>query len=461
MSEERKNNFDSTFEEKIPQAILIDNIWGEQLMEVLNESLFNLQHTKKIVEILKTHYLSYRVFPSVSLLESICKREIDDLLLSKKCLSYIQKMKDNPLNGDIEYVKDKSLEYFRLQTVAKCLSEEILPRIESGENLEDIVSIFQHAVSKGTNRNIGYDYSEDDEKRFVDIVENKILTKWPLLNKILGGGWGQKRLVTWIGSAGAGKSSLLVETGAGALLDGRVVVHYTLELDEIETARKYDAAITGVEINDVPKSKDKILESLKSKLPNGARLIIKEYPMKSASIQTIKSHLSRLRLKDIVPDIIIIDYGDLLRNAEQNPREEKRHGLEAIWQDMKALAQVLAIPVVTATQTNRSGYNAELITPDQVSEDFSKIMTSDVIITLARNMAQKAVGIGKMYVAKNRQGRDGQIFAYSLDTGKCHVEMFELTEEIEAQINGEPATETEKVEDRITKFMKEKKRRGA
>lgn len=459
MSEEKKISFDSAFEEKIPQAMIVDNQWAEQLMEVLNEDLFNLAHTKKLAEILKTHYYSYKVFPSMNLLESIVKRDIDDLLLSRKCQSYLAKMQQNPLNGDIEYVKDKALEYFRLQTVAKALSEEILPRIESGQNLEDIVSIFQTAVSKGTSRNLGYDYNDDEEKRFLDIKENKVPSRWKFLDNILGGGWGEKRLITWIGSAGAGKSSALVECGVGALMANKVVVHYTLELDELEVARKYDASITDTEINEVCNNKDKVLNSLKQNLPPGARLIIKEYPMKSASVQTIKSHLARLRLKDIIPDLIIIDYGDLLRNADQsNPREEKRHGLEAIWQDMKALAQVLGIPVVTATQTNRSGYNAELITPDQVSEDFSKIMTADVIITMARNMLQKIVGVGKMYIAKNRQGRDGQIFAYSLNTAKCKIEMFELTEDVEKQMDGEPVNEVEDVKSKIERFMKERKR---
>lgn len=457
--EEKKNSFDSVFEEKIPQAMIIDNMWAEQLMEVLNPDLFNLAHTKKISEILKDHYFAYKCFPSINLLQSICQRDIPDVLLSRRCLSYLKKMEDNPLNSDIEYVKDKSLEFFRLQTVAKALSQEILPRIESGQNLEDIVSIFQNAVSKGTNRNIGYDYNDDEEKRFLDVKESKVPTKWKYLDNILGGGFGEKRLITYIGSAGAGKSSLLVASGAGALLAGKVVVHYTLELDELESARKYDAAITGCEINDVPASKDKILSALKVKLPESARLIIKEYPMKSASIQTIKSHLSRLKLKGIEPHLIIIDYGDLLRNVESNNREEKRHGLEAIWQDMKALAQTLGIPVLTATQTNRSGYQSELITPDQVSEDFSKIMTSDVIITLARNMEQKAAGIGKMYVAKNRQGRDGQIFAYSLDTGKVQIEMFDLTEEVERKIAGDPGDNTEEVQDKIKKFMQKQKGR--
>jgi replicative DNA helicase len=454
--EDKKNTFDSAFEEKIPQAMLIDNIWAEQICEVLKPELFNLAHTQIISEILMQHFFAYKVFPSINLLEDICKKDIDDAVLSKKCLSYILKMRQNPLNNDIEYVKDKALEFFRLQTVGRALSEEILPRIESGENLEDIVAIFQRAVSKGTSAHIGYDYNDDEDKRFHDVKEEKIASKWKYLDDILAGGFGAKRLITWIGSAGAGKSTALVACGSGALLAGKTVVHYTLELDDLETARKYDACLTGVDINNVCLEKDKILKSLSDKLPPTAHLIIKEYPMKSASVQTIKSHLARLKLKGIVADLVVIDYGDLLRVAEQGPREEKRHGLEAIWQDMKALAQVLNIPIVTATQTNRSGYQADLITPDQVSEDFTKIMTSDVVITMARNMEQKAAGVGKMYIAKNRQGKDGQIFAYSLNTANAQIEMFDLTDDVEKKIAGEPVDELEDAQNKLKKFLKRK-----
>lgn len=450
---EKKRAFDKTFEEKIPQAIIVDNIWGEQLMEVFDPELFELVYVEKIGEILRDHYYSYKTFPSLALLESICSRDIEDETLSKRCVDYLNKMKKNPLNGDEDYVKEKTLEFFRQRVVAQALHDEILPRIEAGTNLEDIVSIFQSAVSKGTSRNIGYDYNDDEEIRFEERMEKKVPTLWTYLDEILGGGWGEKRLITWIGSAGAGKSTALAACGAGALMAGKTVIHYTLELDEIETARKYDAVITGVEINNICGSKEKVLYSLKQKLPESARLIIKEYPMKSASIQTIKSHISRLKLKGIIPDVIIIDYGDLLRNVEHNSKEEKRHGLEAIWQDMKALAQTLGIPVITATQTNRSGYQADLITPDQVSEDFSKIMTADVIITMARNMEQKASGIGKMYIAKNRQGRDGQIFAYSLDTARAQIEMFDLTEDVESQMKGEPEDQMESVSDKLKTFI--------
>lgn len=455
---ENKKAFDRLFEEGIPHAMLIDNQWAEQLIEVFHEENFTLLHTREIAKILRDFYFNHKTFPSVSLLESIVNKEMSDETLKKRCLDYINKIKAHPLNGDIDYIKEKSLEFFRLQTVANCLSDEILPRIESGENLEDIVSIFQKAVQKGTNRDIGYEYHDDEDLRFIDSNETKIPSGWEYLNEILSGGWGEKRLITFIGPAGAGKSSLLVGAGAGALMAGKTVVHYTLELDELDVARKYDACLTGIEINSITGSKAKVLAGLKSKLPPEAKLVIKEYPMKSASIQTIKSHIARLKIKNIVPDLIIIDYGDLLRNVETSSREEKRHGLESIWQDMKALAQTLKTPIVTATQTNRSGYESDVIMPDQVSEDFSKIMTSDIVITLARNMAQKIAGFGKMYLAKNRQGKDGIIYAYSIDTSRCKIEMFELTADIEAEMNPEEKPKTENIKDKVTSFLASRKK---
>ncbi len=435
MTDKKDKLFSRDFEDKIPAAILIDTVWAAQIFEVMNEELFDQIHTRKIVEILKKHYADYDTVPSISLLETICKREIADEVLSKKCLDYITKIKLNPLNGDIEYVKDKALEYFRVQTLGRALSDEVLPRIESGKNLEDIINIIQTAISKGTNRDIGYDYTDDEEERFKQIHEKKVPTRWKLLNEIFQGGIGEKRLLTVVGPQGGGKSSLMINFACGALMakkddgGGRTVVHYTLELSEHEVALKYDASLSGVAINSIIGNKESVLYKIKQKLPPGSKLFIKEYPMKQASIQTIKSHLQRLKLKNVIPDLIIVDYGDLLRGPDVGKNQPKRDGLEAIWQDLKSLAQQTKIPIITASQANRSGYNAEVILPDQIAEDISKVSTTDILLTMARNPEQKLSGQGKMYLGKNRQGRDGLILNYTINTDTCFIDITNICEE--------------------------------
>lgn len=443
--------FGSSFEEKIIQAMLGDPRFGEQIIEILSPELFDMDHMKNLAEIIKSYYFKHSAFPSADLLQSICKKESDEASLDL-CLNYLKKIKAKPLNGDSDWVKENSLKYFKTQNLKNTLIDKVIPRIETA-NYEEIVPIMQRAMQMGEDRDLGLDYNEDDEVRFVEENENKIGTPWEILNKYLNGGWGQKRLVTLIGPQGIGKSHFLVNVGVGALLGGKTVVHYTLELDQVDVARRYDASLTGVKINDVPGQKSKVLALLKQSMPKNAHLIIKEYPIKYASMQTVKSHLSRLRIKGIVPDVIVIDYGDYLRSVGKE--SDGRQELISVWRDMKSFAQEFKIPVVTATQTNRTGVNSDLITVDQVGEDFTKCQISDVIVTIARNMEQKKSGIGKMFLAKNRQGYDGQVFGYSIDTAKSMIDCFELTEEIEEKI--EEAFKSSKTENELKsmeKFMK-------
>lgn len=464
MTETKKRAFDKSFEEKIPQAILLDNIFGEQIQEVLDISLFDQLHTRKLAEILKNYFSKYEKFPSFSLLESIIGSDVQDILLQKKCLDLIAKMKSNPLNGDIEYVKEKSLEFFRLQNIARCLSDEILPRIENGQGLDDIVSLIQSSVNKGTSREIGYEYADDTELRFIDDIYEKINSGFSLLDDLLNGGFGAKRLITILGSAGIGKSHLLVNFGRGALLstkkDGtpRTVIHYTLELDTVEVARRYDASLTGIKIDDIVKNKDKVLLDISNKIPKGAQLIIKEYPMESASTQTIRTHLNRLKLKNIIPDIILVDYAGLLVPSQRVDGGEARHNLTAIYRELKRLAQELKIPILTASQSNRQGYNADIITPDLIGDDWKQVQVSDCLITFARPAGGN---VGKVFLAKNRQGKDGKVFSFRIDTSTCFIDMFELTPEIQSEIdeiNGvAELNKNEEIKSKLSNFINKNK----
>ncbi len=460
--ENKKRAFDKSFEEKIPQAILMDHSWAEQIYEVIVPELFDTLHVRKMVEIIKDYYFRYEKFPSISLMESIINKDVQDILLQKKCIDLINKMKTNPLNGDSDYVKEKSLEWFRLQNISNCLVKDVLPRIESGQNLEDIVSLIQASVNKGSIKDVGYEYVEDEEERFKDDVCEKVSSGSPYLDDFLRGGFGGKRLITILAASGQGKSHLLVNFGKGALLslkpDGtpRTVLHYTLELDTRELARRYDASITGIKIDDVVGNKDAVLKNIANKIPDGAQLIIKEYPMESASVQTIRSHLARLKVKNITPDIILIDYADLL-SPSIRVDGELRHSLSAIYRELKRLAQELRIPILTATQTNRSGYGADIITPDMIGDDWKKVQVSDVLLTYARNGE-----VGKCFLAKNRQGPDGKIFAFKLDPATCFVDMFELTADVQEQINeingSAEITKNEDVKNKLADFINKNKK---
>ncbi len=158
-------------------------------------------------------------------------------------------------------------------------------------------------------------------------------------------------------------------------------------------------------------------------------LIIKEYPTKSASVATLKNHIEKLRKRGIEPDLILVDYADLLRPARSS--SEKRHELEETYEGLRGLAQSYDIPVWTASQTNRGGLNAEVITMEAISEAFNKCFVADFIFSLSRTVQDKQANKGRLFIAKNRNGPDGIVFDAFVDWSDVSIQILDRDESVE------------------------------
>ena len=236
-----------------------------------------------------------------------------------------------------------------------------------------------------------------------------------------GGGLGKNELGVVIAPTGAGKSMVLVHLGAQAVKEGKTVVHYTLELQDSVIAKRYDSCIVGYPLSELLNFKDEIFESISG---IDGKLIIKEYPTKSASTNTIKAHLSTLKKRGIEPGLIIVDYGDLLRPV--SAQKEKRNELESIYEELRCIAGEFKCPVWTASQTNRSGLNAEVITMESISEAFNKCFVADFIFSVSRTIEDKKNNTGRIFIAKNRNGPDGVVYPIFMDTSVVKIKV--LTE---------------------------------
>ena len=183
-------------------------------------------------------------------------------------------------------------------------------------------------------------------------------------------------------------------------------------------------------------SKEEILRKIED---IDGTLIIKEYPTKSASVSTIKNHIEKLRKRGIEPDIVLVDYADLLRPPRVTG--EKRHELEETYESLRGLAQTYEIPVWTASQTNRGGLNAEVITMEAISESFSKCFVADFIFSLSRTVQDKQSNKGRMFIAKNRNGPDGLVFDAFVDWSVVKISILDRNEGAEGmQSTGDALT---------------------
>jgi replicative DNA helicase len=238
-----------------------------------------------------------------------------------------------------------------------------------------------------------------------------------------------------------------------ALQAGLNVVHYTLELQDKVVALRYDSCITGITLQDVKEQKEQVWEGIKDVR---GKLILKEYPTKSATTNTIKNHLEKLKRKDFRIDMVIVDYGDLLKPI--SAQREKRNELESIYEELRGLAQTYGCTLWTASQTNRSGLNAEVITMESISEAFNKCFVADFIFTVSRTIKDKNTNEGRIFVAKNRNGPDGLVFPIFMDTSNVKIKVLSQSTETASEII-ESATkkQEENLKQKYKNFRKEQR----
>ncbi len=404
------------FEERLVQALLGDHKFAEQMVEILNVDYFGLEYLKESAKILFDYYGKYKAFPSFEVFKTIVMDTKDDTL-RERMLIYLEQVRKEPLNGDMEWTKENALEFCRKRRVMLSL-EKILEFAEN-KKYNDIVPEIQKALVAGSERDMGHSLLEDFEARMQKSTYKPVPTPWALLNNLIKGGVGGGKLACVCAPTGVGKSHALVEIGVAAAAAGYTVVHYTFELSENDTGNRYDSRIADISIDTLLEHKQMVLRQVQA-IPG--KIIIKSYPTKTATVATIRNHLHKLHMKDIRPDLIIIDYADLMRS--RNSYEQRRMEEESVYEELRALAMELDLPIWTATQSNRGGLDAEVITLKDIAECFAKAMICDLFVTMNRKKdGSDYTNFGNFFVAKNRMGRDGVKFPMLIHTGKSKIEV--------------------------------------
>ncbi len=425
------------FQEKLCRLMLEDRPFCDQMEEVLNIEFFEKSYLRAFAKLILDYRLNYGTHPSYDLLAMKIKgdlKDIDKAVQIQVRDFYARVLTDKDTIREAEWVKDKALDFCRKQVLKEAMLKSV--NLIKSSSFDEIQKVIETALKLGTDNNFGHDYLMDFEDRFLIKSRNPVSTGWSRVDDLCKGGLGSSELGVVIAPTGAGKSMVLVSLGAQAVQDGKTVVHYTLELADTVVGSRYDSKITGVQLKDLFHSKDLIRDRIQDIEGN---LIVKEYPTKSASTRTISNHIERLKKRGIKPDLIIVDYADLLRPV--NTKSEKRHELENIYEELRAIAQVNECPVWTASQTNRSGLNAEVITMESISEAFNKCFVADFIFSLSRTASDKQANKGRIFIAKNRNGPDGLVFPVFADWSNVSMKVLERmdTEEENVQPSSKEA----------------------
>ena len=406
------------FQESVAILMMEDRPFCDQIEEILEIDFFDSSYLRGFVEMVLQYRKDYNQHPHLVTIETEIKKGTRfDGATNKLLINFVNRIKTEDV-VDRQYVKDQAVDFCKKQCLKKAILESAT-LVKKGQ-YDSITKIINEALSKGNDQNFGHDWFMDLDQRYVKKSRKPITTGWQRIDEITKGGVGAKELAVVIAPTGAGKSMVLVHLGAQALKLGKKVVHYTLELADTVVGIRYDSCLAKVDLRDIMDSKEIVKERIQDV---SGKLIIKEYPTKSASTKSLKNHLEKLRKQNIMPDVVIVDYADLLRPVSHGA--EKRHDLEGIYEELRGMATEFNCAFITASQTNRGGLNAEAITMESISEAFNKCFVADFIFSLSRTPQDKQANSGRIFIAKNRNGPDGLVFPAAVDWATVSIDVLE------------------------------------
>lgn len=408
------NQYGLNFQTKVISSLLKNKKFLLNIRDVATPEYFDNQAHQWLVEHIIKYFDKYHATPTLDILHIEVKKIENEVLKT----SVVEQLKEayKASNEDQEYVEAEFSNFCKNQQLKKALLTSV-DLLQSGM-YDDIRALVDNALKAGMDKNLGHEYEKDVEDRYREEYRNPIATPWPVINGLLQGGLGGGDLGLIFGGPGGGKSWSLIALGAAAVQAGFNVNHYTLELSEAYVGKRYDACFTNISVNTIQEHR-KAVESAIINLPG--RLVIKEYPMGKATISTIESHIQKCRDLDQSPDLIIIDYIDLLR-ADRSSKERKEE-IDDVYMATKGLARELNLPIWSVSQVNRAGANDNIIEGDKAAGSYNKMMITDFALSLSRRRQDKAGGTGRFHVMKNRYGMDGVTYAAVIDTSTGHIQI--------------------------------------
>ena len=405
------NQYGHDFQIKCISSLLSHKEFLVNIHDIISDEYFeNPAHKWAIKEILN-YYDKYHTTPELETLK-IELQKVDNEVLQ---ISIREQLKQAFVasDTDLEYVKEEFTNFCKNQQLKKALMTSV-DMLKMGD-FESIRMLVDNALKAGQDKNVGHEYIKDIEERYKENSRVTAPTPWDKINEILQGGLGNGDFGIIFGNPGGGKSWSLVALGGHAVKTGRTVLHYTLELGEDYVGRRYDAFFCDIDVSKIGFYKDKVDEII-PELPG--RLIIKEFPTGRATISTIESHIAKCTNMGMKPDLVIIDYVDLLASRKTN--RERKDEIDDIYTSTKGLARELDIPIWSVSQVNRAGANDNVIQGDKAAGSYDKIMITDFCMSLSRKKEDKVNNTGRFHLMKNRYGMDGLTFAVEADTSIGH-----------------------------------------
>jgi len=404
------------FQVKVLAAMFTDRLFLQQISDIIRAEYFESDANSWLLDIILTHFREYKTPPSKDVLK-VKITEIENDILKATVLEQLKDVFRYMESDDLTFVKDEILKFCKNQEIKQAIMDSV-SLLKHG-NFDEIKSKIDSAMKAGADTNIGLEYVTDVAARYNEAARHTITTGWDVIDDLMDGGLAPGELGVVMAPAGIGKSWLLINIGANAVKDGKTVIHYTLELNENYVGQRYDSVFTGITAQNLKNYREDIEEKM---LTLKGDLIVKYFPTKSVGVMGLKAHIEKTIMLGKKPDLVIVDYGDLLK---VNIKKDKHEALEDLYEELRGMAGEYEIPVWTASQAGRSALEEDIIEADKIASSYGKVMVADFLMSLSRKVEDKMSGTGRGHVIKNRFGPDGITLPCKINTNNGQFQFFE------------------------------------
>jgi archaellum biogenesis ATPase FlaH len=424
-------------EKTILSGLIYNETYIRKVIPFLKDEYFDNLDEKLIFQNIKTYIDKYNGLPTKEALR-IAVEENEKLNEDRyKSVNVVIDNLEYDTNTDIEWIVEKTEKFCQDKALYNAVRESILVLDSKNSELErgSIPELLTKALGVSFDSNIGHDFIEDAEDRFdfYHMKEEKVKFDLEMFNKITKGGLSKKSLSIALAGTGVGKSLFMCHCAASNMMSGLNVLYITMEMAEERIAERIDANLldfTLDELRDIPREAyQKRLARVKSKT-NG-KLIVKEYPTASAGSGHFRHLLNELRLKkNFSPDVIYIDYLNICMSSrlKVGANVNSYTYIKAIAEELRGLAVEFNVPIMSATQTTRSGFGNSDVGLEDTSESFGLPATADFMFALISSEELEQLGQIMVKQLKNRWGSIDHYKRFTVGIDRSKMKLFDAEE---------------------------------
>jgi len=403
------------FQVKVLAAMFTDRTFLQQIADIIQPEYFESESNSWILDIILGHFRTYKTPPTKDVLK-VKVTEIEHGVLKVAVVEQLKEVFRYMESDDLSFVKDEILRFCKNQEIKHAIMDSV--NLLKNGNYDEIKTKIDSAMKAGADTDIGHEYKSQVALRYNEAARHTITTGWDVVDDLMDGGLAPGELGVVMAPAGIGKSWLLINIGANAIRNGKNVVHFTLELNQNYVGQRYDSVITGIPAQNL-KNHQEDIENKMSRI--SGELVIKYYPTKSVGVMALKAHIEKSSMLNKAPDLVIVDYADLLKVSAK----DKHEALEELYEELRGMAGEYGVPVWTATQAGRAALEDDIIEADKIAASYGKVMVSDFIMSLSRKVQDKLSGTGRVHIVKNRFGPDGMTLPSKINTNNGQFQFFE------------------------------------